>query len=99
MIAYGGSLSESGDITNCITSSARADAIMVLCSHDTIVAERGAGLFLEGWAPLLDLLWGPGSDYEAPVGRRGGGSIRPYCPGYGGAGREHFDREQVHQHG
>jgi uncharacterized SAM-binding protein YcdF (DUF218 family) len=30
-----------------------ADAIMVLCSHDTIVAERGAGLFLEGWAPLL----------------------------------------------
>jgi uncharacterized SAM-binding protein YcdF (DUF218 family) len=32
---------------------APADAIMVLCSHDTIVAERGAGLFLEGWAPLL----------------------------------------------
>jgi uncharacterized SAM-binding protein YcdF (DUF218 family) len=32
---------------------ARADAIMVLCSHDTIVAERGARLFLEGWAPLL----------------------------------------------
>jgi uncharacterized SAM-binding protein YcdF (DUF218 family) len=30
-----------------------ADAIMVLCSHDTIVAERGARLFLEGWAPLL----------------------------------------------
>ena len=26
---------------------------MVLCSHDTIVAERGARLFLEGWAPLL----------------------------------------------
>ena len=32
---------------------ARAEAIMVLCSHDTIVAERGARLFLEGWAPLL----------------------------------------------
>lgn len=31
----------------------RAEAIMVLCSHDTIVAERGARLFLEGWAPLL----------------------------------------------
>ena len=30
-----------------------ADAIMVLCSHDTIVAERGARLFLERWAPLL----------------------------------------------
>src|SRR5687767_15884045 len=31
----------------------RADAILVLCSHDTRVAERGAQLFLEGWAPLL----------------------------------------------
>jgi uncharacterized SAM-binding protein YcdF (DUF218 family) len=32
---------------------APADAILVLCSHDTRVAERGAELFLEGWAPLL----------------------------------------------
>jgi uncharacterized SAM-binding protein YcdF (DUF218 family) len=31
----------------------KADAIVVLCSHDTIVAERGARLFLERWAPLL----------------------------------------------
>ncbi|SOD92861.1 YdcF family protein [Spirosoma fluviale] len=31
----------------------KADAILVLCSHDTRVAERGAELFLEGWAPLL----------------------------------------------
>lgn len=31
----------------------RADAILVLCSHDKKVAERGAQLFLEGWAPLL----------------------------------------------
>ena len=31
----------------------RADAILVLCSYDTAVAERGAQLFLEGWAPLL----------------------------------------------
>ena len=30
-----------------------ADAIVVLCSHDTRVAERGAELFLQGWAPLL----------------------------------------------
>jgi uncharacterized SAM-binding protein YcdF (DUF218 family) len=30
-----------------------ADAILVLCSHDTRVAERGAQLFLEKWAPLL----------------------------------------------
>ncbi len=30
-----------------------ADAILVLCSHDTAVAERGAQLYLEGWAPLL----------------------------------------------
>jgi uncharacterized SAM-binding protein YcdF (DUF218 family) len=32
---------------------APADAILVLCSHDTVVAERGARLFLDGWAPLL----------------------------------------------
>ena len=32
---------------------AKADVIVVLCSHDTIVAERGAQLLLEGWAPLL----------------------------------------------
>ncbi len=31
----------------------RADAILVLCSYDTSVAERGAQLFLEGWSPLL----------------------------------------------
>ena len=30
-----------------------ADAILVLCSHDTAVAERGAQLFLDGYAPLL----------------------------------------------
>ena len=33
-----------------------ADAIMVLCSHDTRVAERGAELFLQGMAPLL-IFW------------------------------------------
>ena len=31
----------------------KADCILVLGSHDTRVAERGAELFLEGWAPLL----------------------------------------------
>ena len=31
----------------------RAEVILVLCSHDTAVAERGAQLYLEGWAPLL----------------------------------------------
>jgi len=31
----------------------RADAILVLCSHDIRVAETGARLSLEGWAPLL----------------------------------------------
>jgi uncharacterized SAM-binding protein YcdF (DUF218 family) len=34
---------------------APADAILVLGSHDTRVAERGAQLWLEGWAPLLVL--------------------------------------------
>ena len=31
----------------------KADCIIVLGSHDTRVAERGAELFLEGWAPLV----------------------------------------------
>jgi uncharacterized SAM-binding protein YcdF (DUF218 family) len=31
----------------------RSEVILVLCSHDTAVAERGAQLYLEGWAPLL----------------------------------------------
>jgi uncharacterized SAM-binding protein YcdF (DUF218 family) len=31
----------------------KADSIIVLGSHDTRVAERGAELFLGGWAPLL----------------------------------------------
>lgn len=38
-----------------------ADAILVLCSHDTPVAERGARLFLDGWAPLLICSGGSGS--------------------------------------
>jgi uncharacterized SAM-binding protein YcdF (DUF218 family) len=38
-----------------------AGAILVLCSHDTSVAERGAQLFLEGWAPLLIYSGGLGS--------------------------------------
>lgn len=38
-----------------------ADAILVLCSHDKKVAERGAELFLEGWAPMLIFSGGLGS--------------------------------------
>jgi uncharacterized SAM-binding protein YcdF (DUF218 family) len=39
----------------------KADAILVLCSHDTTVAERAAQLFLDGWAPLLIFSGGRGS--------------------------------------
>ena len=39
----------------------KADAILVLCSHDKKVAETGAQLFLEGWAPLLIFAGGLGS--------------------------------------
>jgi uncharacterized SAM-binding protein YcdF (DUF218 family) len=38
-----------------------ADAIVVLCSHDLAVAERGAQLFLEGWAPLMIFSGGLGT--------------------------------------
>lgn len=39
----------------------RSDAILVLCSHDTAVAERGARLWLEGWAPLVIFSGGLGA--------------------------------------
>src|ERR1044072_4888091 len=39
----------------------QADAILVLCSHDERVAERGAQLVLEGWAPLLIFSGGLGA--------------------------------------
>lgn len=38
----------------------KAEIILVLCSHDLVVAERGARLFLEGWAPLLAFSGGLG---------------------------------------
>ena len=37
-----------------------ADAILVLCSHDTVVARRGAELFLDRRAPLLIFAGGLG---------------------------------------
>jgi len=39
----------------------KADAILVLCSYDKVVAERGAQLFLDGWAPLLIFSGGLGA--------------------------------------
>ena len=39
----------------------QADVILVLCSHDKKVAETGAQLFLEGWAPLLIFAGGLGA--------------------------------------
>jgi uncharacterized SAM-binding protein YcdF (DUF218 family) len=43
----------------------KADAILVLCSHDERVAERGAQLFLEGWAPLIIFSGGQGAITKA----------------------------------
>jgi uncharacterized SAM-binding protein YcdF (DUF218 family) len=40
---------------------APADAILVLCSHDLAIAGYAAGLFREGWAPLLVCSGGLGS--------------------------------------
>ena len=34
----------------------KSGCILVLGSHDTRVAERGAQLFLDGWAPILIFL-------------------------------------------
>jgi uncharacterized SAM-binding protein YcdF (DUF218 family) len=38
-----------------------ADAVLVLCSHDTRVAERGARLYLDGYAPRLIFSGGLGT--------------------------------------
>ena len=40
---------------------ARSDAVLVLCSHDERVAERGAQLFLDGFAPLIIFSGGQGA--------------------------------------
>ena len=42
-----------GDYHQVGHTLARADAILVLGSHDTRVAERAAEVFLAGWAPLV----------------------------------------------
>ena len=39
----------------------RSDAILVLCSHDTGVAEYASQLFLDKWAPLLMFSGGAGA--------------------------------------
>ena len=38
----------------------KSDCILVLGSHDLRVAERGAELYLQGWAPLLIMSGGLG---------------------------------------
>jgi uncharacterized SAM-binding protein YcdF (DUF218 family) len=40
---------------------AHADVILVLCSHDKVVAARAAELFLQGWAPLVIFAGGLGA--------------------------------------
>src|SRR5258708_9154474 len=39
----------------------KADAILVVCSHDKSVAKLGAQLFNEGWAPLIIFSGGLGT--------------------------------------
>src|SRR5689334_3533815 len=39
----------------------QSDAVLVLCSHDIAVAERGAQVWLDGWAPLLIFSGGLGT--------------------------------------
>src|SRR5688572_3968168 len=48
-----------------------SDAILVLCSHDTSVAEYAAQLFLDTWAPLLIFSGGLGRSEERRVGKEG----------------------------
>lgn len=39
----------------------KSDAILVLCSHDKLVAQHAAQLFLDAWAPLVIFAGGLGS--------------------------------------
>lgn len=48
------------DYNNMQMSLEKADAIMVMGSHDIQVADRGAELFIEGWAPWLVMSGGLG---------------------------------------
>src|ERR1044072_6531813 len=52
---------------------AKADVIMVLCSHDERVAERGAQLFLDGFAPLIIIAGGHGASTRQLWGEPEGG--------------------------
>lgn len=48
------------DYNNIQMPLEKADAIFVLCSHDTRVAQRGAQLFLDGYAPYIIFSGGAG---------------------------------------
>jgi hypothetical protein len=73
----------------------RADAILVLCSHDQIVAVRGAELFLDGWAPMLIFSGGLGM-ITKHLWRAGGG---PVVIAIGtGVLADDGHRERSHQH-
>ena len=50
----------------------RSDAILVLCSHDTRVAEYAAQLFLDSVGAAADFFRRPRRDHETPVHRAGG---------------------------
>ena len=76
-----------------------ADVILVLCSHDTSVARRGAQLALEGWAPVLIFSGGLGSITRQSVDRAGGGSVRRDRARDGHRRRPDPDREPLDQHG
>ena len=47
----------------------QADAILVLCSHDTSVAVRGAELALAELGPAADLFWRRRGDHASRVER------------------------------
>ena len=77
---------------------APADAILVLCSHDTVVAERGAELLLEGWAPLLIFSGGLGTITRHLWQEPEADQFAAHRGRHGRARRSDPDREPIDQH-
>jgi len=75
----------------------KADAILVLCSHDKAGGREGAQLFLDGWAPLSSVRRAR-ANYERFMERAGGGPVRKIALQMGVPAAKSSSK-QVDQHG
>ena len=76
----------------------KADCILTLGSHDLRVAERAAELYLEGWAPLMNLFGRAGELYKRGVDRNGSRPVCCHCSKHGGSVIVNSCGEQVNEY-